>query len=222
LRKLLLIPVLAALAALGSISLINAHSRPVLFDPPAGAILDSSPEQVQVWFTAELRRDPNWNFLQVANAAGERVDTGETELAEDRPSMTATLQPDLPEGRYVVTWRSFDDGDNAIFGDCYVFFVGQAAADQSVEEGLRLDGGRDCQRIDVSAEGGTPVAGGTPPADATETGHSSTGSTGGGEASAGESSDDDSDGVPAWTLALGIIGGIVAGGAGMKFLGSRG
>ena len=218
--KFLLLPVLAALAALSAVALTSAHSRPVLFDPPPGAVLESSPEQVQAWFTAELRRDPNWNFLQVSNAEGKRVDTGEAELSEDRLSMTATLQPDLPGGRYIVTWRSFDDGDNAIFGDCYAFFVGQAAADKSVAEGLRLDGGGDCQRIDVSAAEGTPVAGGTPEDGATG-GHEDASNEDDEGAAGEEDSDDSSDGVPVWALALGVLGGLVVGGVGMKLVGSR-
>jgi hypothetical protein len=124
----------------------------------------------------------------------------------------------LPEGRYVVTWRSWDDSDGAIFGDCYTFFIGQAAADAAFNDRFRLDGGNTCQRIDVSARDGTPVAGGTPQGSVTpedsddHDDEESMTNTGDGE--------EDSD-IPIWALAVGIIGGVVVGGVGGRFLASR-
>ena len=185
-----------------------AHSRPIRFDPAPGAVLSTAPVQVHGWFTAELRRDPNWTFLQVTDAQGTRVDTGDTELSSDRHQLSVNLQPGLGEGAYTVTWRGFDDEDGAILGDCYVFFVGQEAADQAIADRSRLDGGGTCQRIDFDATDGTPVPGQTPAAGG---GHG--GSSGGSEAS-GSDDNNDSSGVPIWALVLGVVGGIVVGGIG--------
>ena len=157
LRNILL--VLAFAVLLGGIAATHvfAHSRPLRFDPAPGAVLQTPPAQVQGWFTGEVRRDPNWTFIQVTDAQGQRVDTGETMLSPDRLQLTATLRPNLPPGAYLVTWRTWDDADAEIFGDCYVFYVGQAAADQGVATKTRLDGGSRCQRIEINARDGTPT-----------------------------------------------------------------
>jgi methionine-rich copper-binding protein CopC len=201
----------AGILALTS-GIVFAHSRPVRFDPPPGAVLQSAPSQVTGWFTADIRRDPNWSFIQVTDAQGNRVDAGEVQLSANRRQMSVALKPGLGEGRYLVTWRTYDDGDGAIFGDCYAFFVGQAAADASIAANTRLDGGGACQRIDVSAKNGTPVPGVTATA-APATSDSDTHDTGGAESGGGGSD------VPVWGLIIGIAGGLVVGAVGGRVVG---
>jgi methionine-rich copper-binding protein CopC len=207
---------IGAILALGW-SAVSAHSRPIRLDPPPGAVLESAPSQVTGWFTADLRRDPNWNFIHVTDAEGNRVDTGEAELSANRRQMIVQLRAGLGAGRYVVTWRTWDEADAAIFGDCYTFFVGQAAADQAIAENFRLDGGRNCERIDVSSRNGTPVPGQTPTAVATE-------AAGGESHTEGEepeeaASDDGGGDVPAWSLVAGVLGGLAVGAVGARVVG---
>jgi methionine-rich copper-binding protein CopC len=208
--------------AVWSAQVVFAHSRPIRFEPSPGAVLSVAPSTVTGWFTQPLRRDPNWNFLQVTDAQGNRVDTrAEPVLSADRKQMTVTLNSGLPAGRYLVTWRTWDDNDGRIFGDCYAFFVGQAAADASVTANTRLDGGNTCQRIDISGTQGTPVAGGTPQATAApvEEGHEDEG--GEGAVSTENDGEDSDDGVPVWTLVLAGVVGIVFGGVGGKMISGR-
>ncbi|MGE0057828.1 MAG: hypothetical protein AB7T32_07565, partial [Dehalococcoidia bacterium] len=54
------------------------------------------------------------------------------------------LKPGLGEGAYTVYWSTHDDADDEVFAACYVFFVGQAAADKAVADGLAMDGGANC------------------------------------------------------------------------------
>jgi methionine-rich copper-binding protein CopC len=212
--------VFASTAALGLVgallmltsSVVFAHSRPIRFDPAPGAVLQSAPAQITGWFNADLRRDPNWNFIKVTDDKGTQVDTGDVQLSTDRRQMSVALKPGLGPGRYLVTWRTFDDGDGAIFGDCYAFFVGQAAADASLAANTRLDGGGACQRIDVSARNGTPVPGVTPtvaaaPGDAGDDHEAATGGDNGGGSD-----------VPIWGLVVGIAGGLAAGAVGTKMI----
>src|SRR5215207_9231222 len=111
--------VLAGVATVIAFGVASAHSRPVRFDPPASAVLTTSPAKVDIWLTNELRRDPNWTFVHVTDAAGARVDTGaDITLSADRRQMTIDLKPNLPPGRYLVNWRGWDDTDQAIYGDC--------------------------------------------------------------------------------------------------------
>jgi methionine-rich copper-binding protein CopC len=190
---------------------VYAHSRPLRFDPAPGAILPAAPASVTGYFSSDIRRDPNWSFIQVTDDQGQRVDTGETQLSSDRLQMTATLKPGLAPGAYLVTWRTWDDGDGEIFGDCYVFFVGQSAADAAVTAKMRLDGGSRCQRLELAAKDGTP----TPQRVAAV----ATQIAGG---SAGEHSHDDGGpGKLIIGLAVGLIGGAALGIVGGRLVGRR-
>jgi methionine-rich copper-binding protein CopC len=199
-------------AALVGVTLASAHSRPIRFDTPPGAVLPAAPAQLTGWFTSEIRRDPNWSFIRVADAQGARVDAGDSNFSADRRQMSVSLKSGLGPGTYVVTWRTYDDGDGAIFGDCYTFFVGQAAADAAITNKFRLDAGSKCDRIDYEAKAGTP----TPAQVATATAPKV-------ESEQDMASSDDGDGgeVPVWGLVLGIVLGVVVGGVGGRFLASR-
>ena len=184
---------------------VSAHSRPIRFDPPPGAVLSSAPAEISGWFTSEIRLDPNWSYLHVTDAQGNRVDMGDTKLSADRRQETVALKSGLADGIYTVEWRTFDDKDGAVFGDCYNFFVGQTAADAAVSASTRLDNGSKCSRISIETGGSTP----TPDMIATATAPAS-------EAPAA-SSDSGSSGVPVWALILGIIAGAVVGGGVARF-----
>jgi methionine-rich copper-binding protein CopC len=190
------------------VQLASAHSRPIRFDPAPGAVLTAAPAQVTGWFTSDLRRDPNWNFLRVTGPNGQRADTGEPILSADRLSMTVNLQSGLGPGRYLVTWRTWDDADGEIFGDCYTFFVGQEAANAAVTEKYRLDGGSQCERIEFDAGAGTPVPGQTPAPEGDE--HEDGGASDGGDS-----------GLPGWALVLGIGGGLAVGLVGGRLIGTK-
>jgi hypothetical protein len=161
---------------------------------------------VEGWFTSDIRRDPNWSFLRVTGPDGSRVDTGETQLGSNRRSMSVDLRAGLGPGRYIVTWRTFDDADGEIFGDCYTFFIGQAAADAAVSENLRLDAGSACQRIEFDAGDGTPRPDFTP----------SPPNSGGAAAN-----DSDDAGVPVWLMILGVAAGLAVGLVGGRMVGGR-
>jgi methionine-rich copper-binding protein CopC len=157
LRTVLVAALLVFLTGGVAATQVFAHSRPLRFDPAPGAVLQAAPASITGYFSSDIRRDPNWSFLQVTDAQGQRVDAGETTLSSDRLQMTTTLKSGLGPGSYLVTWRSWDDADGEIFGDCYVFYVGQAAADAGVTSKARLDGGSKCQRIEYAAKSGTPT-----------------------------------------------------------------
>jgi hypothetical protein len=122
--------------------------------------------------------------------------------------MTVNLQSGLGPGRYLVTWRTWDDADGEIFGDCYTFFVGQEAANAAVAEKYRLDGGSQCERIEYDARAGTPIPGQTPASE-------------GEEHEDGDASDGSDGGLPAWALVLGIGGGLAVGLIGGRLIGTK-
>jgi methionine-rich copper-binding protein CopC len=223
-RTLLLAGGVAVVAAIVTATVALAHSRPVRFDPAPGSVLTEAPTQVKGWFTNDIRRDPNWSFIRVTDANGNVVSMGEPILSDDRRQMTVALQAGMGPGIYSVTWRTWDDLDGAIFGQCYNFFVGQAAADAAYTNKTRIDVGGKCDSIDVEAENGTPVPGVTPTEAPAETA----------EASATtpaivtptpvteEPASGDNGGVSAWVLIVGIAGGLGVGVVGGRFLWPRG
>ena len=202
-RLLLLVIGAGLLLALVLAQVASAHSRPVRFDPAPGQVLTAPPDKVTGWFTSPLRRDPNWTFMKVTNEQGAEVSAGDVTLNADRKQMSVALRPNLPPGRYIVNHRGWDDEDNEIVGECFVFYVGQAAADAAVAANFRLDGGANCERVEVSAAQGTPVPGSalTPAEETEEEEHE--------EDSGGDG------GVPAWLLfvtgGLGLVVGAVGG-----------
>jgi methionine-rich copper-binding protein CopC len=218
-----LLTMLAFLAGIAGIfltsSLASAHSRPVRFDTAPGSVVQAAPAKITGWFTSDIRRDPNWSFIHVADAQGNRVDMGDSDLSADRRQMTATLKSGVGPGAYTVTWRTFDDGDQEIFGDCYTFFVGQAAADAAVAAKTRLDGGGTCQRIEISAKNGTPVPGTTPVAAAASAGSDDDDNAA--MTSSSKDSGGSSTGKLILGLVIGVIGGAVVGGVGVKLVGKR-
>jgi methionine-rich copper-binding protein CopC len=224
----LVLATIAALTVLAAVaSIAFAHSRPIRFDPAPGAVLGAAPSQVDGWFTGDIRRDPNWSFIRVEDSGGAVVSTGEPVLSDDRRQITTALQSGLAPGIYKVTWRTWDDLDGAILGDCYYFYVGQAAAEAAYEAKTRLDVGRDCDRIDVEAEEGTPVPGataiateehGTPAPAATPAPSASPAPTSTAEPPPSTDSGEDG-GLSAWLLAVGIVAGLGVGAVGGRLIG---
>jgi methionine-rich copper-binding protein CopC len=205
--KLFAAATLSVIAVIALATNAFAHSRPIRFDPAPGAVLSTAPAKVEAWFTSDMRRDPNWTYIRVTDAQGTRVDSGETTLSTDRRQLSVALKSGLGSGRYVVTWRNWDDSDGEIFGDCYTFFVGQAAADAAVNDKFRLDAGSSCERLELGTEKGTPTPDQVKAA--------------GVETDTGAAGDSGGSGIPAWALVLGVVGGVVAGSVGARFIGSK-
>ena len=201
----------AAGRILFAVQVASAHSRPIRFDPAPGAVLTAAPGEINGWYTDDIRLDPNWSYIHVTDSQGNRVDTGDTKLSSDRRQETVALKSGLGDGMYTVEWRTFDDTDGAVFGDCYNFFVGQAAADAAAKSGTTLFGGAKCNAIDLETGGGTP----TPDMVATATAPAPEGGDTASTSSSGSS------GVPVWALVVGIIAGVAVGGVGGRFVGSK-
>ncbi len=144
------IALLVTLAVFGSMALtssVEAHSRPVRFDPAPGAVLEAAPASITGWFTSDIRRTDE-SFIKILDEGGVHITTGEVQLSNDRRQMSVTLPASLGEGRYVVHWSTFDDADGEVLRECYAFFVGQAAADEAVEHGESLDAAANCPAAD--------------------------------------------------------------------------
>jgi methionine-rich copper-binding protein CopC len=214
--RLAIAAIFASIAVSSLSTAVFAHSRPVRFDPPPGAVLTSAPAQVNGWFDSAFRSDPNWTFIHVADAQGNRVDTGTTTLSSSRQQLTAPLKSGLGPGAYTVTYRTWDDDDGAIFGDCFNFFVGQAAADAAQSAPTRLDAGGNCARIDI--ENPDKVSTPDPSVASDLTKAASAGTAADFTAASESSSGSGGNKVPWWTLILAVGAGLVAGAVGGRLV----
>src|SRR4051794_35631963 len=100
---------LVAVAAVLTTQIASAHSRPIRFDPAPGSVQATAPSKITGWFNTAIRSDSNWSFIQVTDEQGNRVDNNDVTLSSDRLQMSVTLKSGLGNGRYLVTWRTFDD-----------------------------------------------------------------------------------------------------------------
>ncbi len=147
----------AALLALATVATAGGHASPERFDPGPGAVLDAAPARVDGWFTQDIRRQEDQSFLRVYSveadgSLGQRVDTDTTTIDDaDRRHMFVDLTPDTGPGEYAVAWQTLSDEDDELDGNCYRFFVGQAAADAAHEARSRIDMAGVCPTVAVSA-----------------------------------------------------------------------
>ena len=141
----LAITIAAGLLGLAAIATVLGHAAPERFDPAPGAVLDAAPERVDGWFIQDVRRQEEASFIKVFDANDNQVDDGAPVIDDaDRRHVYANLTPGLGEGRYMVAWQTLSDEDDELDGSCFLFFVGQAAADEAHEEKLRINTPEDC------------------------------------------------------------------------------
>ncbi|HVP05749.1 MAG TPA: copper resistance protein CopC [Dehalococcoidia bacterium] len=125
-------PALAAIAvALAIVALfalhaprVSAHAGYDHSTPGDGEVVASSPATIDVYFKEEMSRASGLPTLVVVNDSGDEVSSDAALDDNDRTHMSATLDPDLPDGTYTVIWHnvSADDGDEA--QGAFYFYVG--------------------------------------------------------------------------------------------------
>ncbi len=142
----------AGLLALTAATTVLGHAAPERFDPAPGAVLDAAPDRVDGWFIQDVRRQEEASFIKVFDADGNQVDDGAPVIDDaDRRHLYVNLTSSLDEGRYMVAWQTLSDEDDELDGSCFLFFVGQAAADEAHEARSRIDVAGKCPTAAVSA-----------------------------------------------------------------------
>lgn len=129
-----------------------------------------------MYLTLDLFKKEGENEIQVLGEAGNSVDDGSTMVDDDnRRHMYVAVQPNLPEGRYIVHWKTLADDDQETFGGVFAFYVGvtptagQLHEDRELEEQAEADAEATSQAgeaDETAEETATSVAISTPtPAD---------------------------------------------------------
>ena len=134
----------AAAALMGAVILAlviaptaSAHAVVVSSNPADGERLTTSPDRVSLQFSESISAD--LGGLRVVNSSGSSVDAGTDQVSG--PTLSVALQPDLPDGTYVATYRVISADGHPVKG-ALVFAVGDASA-AGVDAASFLDGGSD-------------------------------------------------------------------------------
>ncbi len=129
--------VLRGLALLVTVALALVGARPVLAhaelvssDPPANAILPAAPERITLTFSESV--EPGFTQAQVLNAQRQRVDKADARLSNDRYSLSLGLKAPLPDGTYLVNWRTLSSVDGHITAGAFPFTIGKAASESNL------------------------------------------------------------------------------------------
>lgn len=147
----------ALVVAVMIVSPAFGHAAPERFNPAPGAVLETAPVRIDGFYTQDIRREQGASFIHVFDEHGQRVDAGDVVINDDdRRHMYVGLESDLPEGRYLVAWQTLSDEDDELDGSCFLFFVGQDAADLAHEDRVRIDDPGSCP---IDLDGATALFG---------------------------------------------------------------
>lgn len=92
-----------------------AHARYLRSEPGEGAIVSTAPLRVELWFSQELFRRQEENWINVFDSNGAEVHEGQAQIDDDdRSHLWVNLKDDLLAGEYLVEWQnlSAEDGDS--------------------------------------------------------------------------------------------------------------
>jgi copper resistance protein C len=95
---------LAALIFVGLIATtpVFAHAFLDHAEPAVGATV-AKPTQISIWFTEDL--EPAFSAIEVTDADGGRVDTGDTHIDSANPKLLHVSLKSLAAGTYKVSWH---------------------------------------------------------------------------------------------------------------------
>jgi methionine-rich copper-binding protein CopC len=165
----------------------DAHARYESSTPADGETVSESPDVVEIIFTQEMRRAGGLPTSTVVNESGDIVSLESRLDDENRQLLVIDLAPGLPDGRYTVIYHVLSDADGDDSQGAFHFFVGDATGDDPASTETPTDG------TPEPATTSQPTAAPPPSAE-----------------------DADGDGIPLWSLIVGIVAAaIVAGGAGL-------
>jgi copper resistance protein C len=98
-KRLFLIATILAIAP----GIASAHAFLDHADPKVGSSKSPAPKVVKVWFTQPL--EPAFSAMEVFDSNGNEVDKKDSHLDSDDPTLLIVSLPDLPPGKYKVSWH---------------------------------------------------------------------------------------------------------------------
>ncbi len=144
--RLRLIGVAVALVAgvvLASAPAASAHAVVVSSNPSDGERLTTAPNTVSIQFSENVSAD--LGGLRVVSSSGDRVDAGTDTVSG--ATLSVPLQPSLPDGTYVATYRVISADGHPVKG-ALVFAVGDASA-SGIDAGSFVNGSGNDRTFEV-------------------------------------------------------------------------
>ena len=185
---------------------MSGHARLKESIPAVGEVVQASPAEVSITFTNDIQKITGTYGITVTNDGGQSVTRGEAVLQEDdRSVLVVALQPNLPQGRYVVQYKNISDEDGDPFEAGFAFYVGVEPTEEQRAADALLAPPESASTPTMDA--GTPDPA-TPPVGATAS-----------ATTTAPTDDDDDDGAGGSTLL--IVAAVVVVGAVAGFFGVR-
>ena len=106
-RSFLKHPVALGVAAVAiglSPALLFAHAKLLRSDPVANAALTAQPARISLWFSE--RPEPKFTVVQLLDSTGAAIVLGQPVLDAKAMEITLDVPPNLPSGKYAVSWRT--------------------------------------------------------------------------------------------------------------------
>ncbi len=201
--------IVASIAPLAGPAMVSAHARLSESSPAVGAVLQTAPAAVTITFSNDIQKIQGTYGIEVQGPDGADVTAEEATLDEaDRSLLSVPLQPDLPQGRYVVTYTNVSDADGDPFEGGFAFYVGvEPTTEQLAADALLEPPEISATQTSVASN---PGAGETPEPTVIDESASATPDQGVGD----ETNGDDDDGAATWVIVGGavVVIAVVAGG----------
>lgn len=116
---------LIAALTLTRASTAEAHAHYSHSQPAIGEVLQTVPAEIDIYTDSDMRKLAGGNVIMVTGPDGSEVDNGNTVVDDtNRQHFSIGLQPNLPNGRYVVSFKTLSDLDGDTDGGKFAFYVG--------------------------------------------------------------------------------------------------
>ena len=85
-------------------ALLLAHAKLLRSDPAADATLAAQPGKISLWFSE--RPEPKFTVVQLLDSSGAAIVLGQPSLDAKAMEISLDVPPNLPSGKYTVSWRT--------------------------------------------------------------------------------------------------------------------
>jgi methionine-rich copper-binding protein CopC len=149
-RRIVAVAALAIVALAVPPTSVFAHARYDHSTPASEQVVATSPPAVDIYTAQDMRKTTGADVIAVMGLDGKHVDTGNTVVDDsNRRHFSIGLQPNLPPGRYLVSFKTLSDEDGEADQGQFAFYVQTPpTADQKAEDAklqITTDTGTDSQ-----------------------------------------------------------------------------
>src|SRR5256885_16604841 len=104
------------------VSPVLAHANLAQSSPAANASLQSSPNEIRLWFTETL--EPNYSHFTLRDTSGNQVQTQQSQTDSTDAHQMFMPVDNLPKGLYTVVWRTVSAADGHSTQGNFAFGIG--------------------------------------------------------------------------------------------------